>query len=179
MENKYLITLVLGLVLLVTVTAPGCAAPTVSTPSQPEPSVPAASPTPEPTPGPTPVPLPTLAYQRAPKSAEEIQRIGPEELKSLIEGEADIIVVDNNPASAYESGHVPGAVNLPWDLEITSAGDLPKDKLLILYCACAHEEDASDVAMQMIERFGYEKIMLLEGGWLRWVELGYEVEKGG
>ncbi len=61
-------------------------------------------------------------------------------------------------------------------MEIKSPGNLPKDKLLILYCGCAHEEDSSDVAMQLI-KFDYKKIMLLEGGWLRWVELGYPVEK--
>jgi rhodanese-related sulfurtransferase len=113
-----------------------------------------------------------------PKSAEEIQRISPDDLKKLIEGNADIVVVDNQPKGAYDMGRVKGAINLPWDMQIKSAGNLPKDKLLVLYCACTHEEDASDVAMQLITKFDYTKIMLLDGGWMKWVELGYPQEKG-
>jgi len=43
--------------------------------------------------------------------------------------------------------------------------DLPRGKLLILYCGCAHEEDSASVADQLIENFGYEEIKLLTGGY--------------
>lgn len=121
---------------------------------------------------------PTL-IATAPKSPEDVQRIKPELLKALIEGGADIVVVDNQPAEVYALEHVKGAVSLPWDMKIRSPGGLPKDKLLVMYCACAHEEDTGDVAMQLITNFGYKKIALLEGGWNRWMELGYPTEKGG
>ena len=121
--------------------------------------------------------LPTQAA-RAPKSIEDLQRLKPEEVKALIEGGADMIVVDNQPKDAYAAEHVKGAVSFPWETEIPSpANILPKTKLLILYCGCSHEEDSSDVAMQLIKR-GYTKIMLLDGGWNRWIELGYPTEKG-
>lgn len=120
---------------------------------------------------------PTMVAE-IPESADQIQRIKPEALKALIDGGADIVVVDNQPAEAYAMGHIKGAVNLPWEMQIRSLGGLPMNKLLVLYCPCAHEEDASDVAMQLITLFDYQKIMLLEGGWNRWVELGYPTEKG-
>jgi rhodanese-related sulfurtransferase len=110
----------------------------------------------------------------------DIPLVKPEELKKMIdEGRADIVVVDNQPKGAYDMGHIPGAVNFPWATEIRSSGNLPRDKLLILYCACAHEEDATDVANQLIEKFEYEykNIKLLEGGWIQWVKLGYPSEK--
>jgi rhodanese-related sulfurtransferase len=121
------------------------------------------------------VQTPTLVVG-TPRSPKELQRIKPEELKALIDGRADIIVVDNQPEAVYKEGHIKGAINFPWEMEIKSPGNLPRDKLLILYCGCAHEEDSSDVAMQLI-KFDYKRIMLLEGGWLRWVDLGYPVEK--
>lgn len=136
-----------------------------------------ASPTVAPTTAPAALPIPTLASAGIPASYEEIQRISPEELKALIEGGADIVVVDNQPEAGYEMGHIPGAVNFPWAMEIRGPGDLPRDKLLVLYCPCAHEEDAGDIAMQLITRWDYKNIMLLDGGWLRWVELDYPVEK--
>ncbi|MBC7223632.1 MAG: rhodanese-like domain-containing protein [Anaerolineae bacterium] len=114
---------------------------------------------------------------KTPSSYEEIQRISPEELKALIKSGADIVVVDNQPEGAYKMGHIPGAINFPWAMEIPQPTNLPKDKLLVLYCACTHEEDAGDVAMQLITKYGYKNILLLQGGWLRWMELGYPVEK--
>jgi rhodanese-related sulfurtransferase len=109
-------------------------------------------------------------------SAQEIQSIKPEELKKWIESKANIVVVDNQPKGAYDIEHIPGAVNFPWTAQIKAPINLPRNKLLILYCACTHEEDSTDVANQLME-FGYNNIKLLEGGWLRWVELGYPTEK--
>jgi 3-mercaptopyruvate sulfurtransferase SseA len=109
--------------------------------------------------------------------AGEIPRITPEELKKMIESKADIVVVDNQPKGLYDKAHILGAVNLPWAMEIKGPVDLPHDKLLILYCGCAHEEDSADMANQLIEKFGYKEIKLLEGGWSQWLKLGYPIEK--
>jgi rhodanese-related sulfurtransferase len=109
-------------------------------------------------------------------SAQDIQSIKPEELKKLIESKANILVVDNQPKGAYDIEHIPGAVNFPWTAQIKVPVNLPRNILLILYCACSHEEDSTDVASQLME-FGYNNIKILEGGWLRWVELGYPIEK--
>lgn len=143
-------------------------------------SLPADAPTDvpvEPTAERTPLATPTLAV-RSPKSMDDLQRIEPEELQALMESGADIIVVDNQPAESYEQEHIAGAVSFPWAAQIPSPKDLSKKTLLVLYCGCAAEEDSADVAMQLVKR-GYSKLMLLNGGWLRWVELGYPTEKGG
>jgi 3-mercaptopyruvate sulfurtransferase SseA len=110
-------------------------------------------------------------------SAQEVQSIKPEELKKLIESKADILVVDNQPKGAYDMGHIPGAVNFPWAMHIKVPVNLPRNKMLILYCACSHEEDSTDVAEKLMREFGYNSIKVLEGGWLRWVELNYPIEK--
>ena len=110
-------------------------------------------------------------------SAQEVQNIKPEELKELIESKADILVVDNQPKGAYDMGHIPGAVNFPWAPQIKVLVNLPRNKMLILYCACSHEEDSTDMAEKLMREFGYNNMKVLEGGWLRWVELGYPIEK--
>ncbi len=111
--------------------------------------------------------------------AGDIPLIKPEELKKMIdEARTDFVVVDNQPKEAYDMGHIPGAINFPWTMEIKRPGNLPRNKLLILYCACAHEEDSTDVATQLTKKFGYKDVKLLEGGWLQWLKLGYSVEKG-
>jgi 3-mercaptopyruvate sulfurtransferase SseA len=119
----------------------------------------------------------TLVIATSVATAQEIPRIKPEELKKLIENKSDIVVVDNQPKGAYDMEHIPGAINFPWAMQIKSPVNLPRNRLLILYCACSHEEDSTHVADQLIKMFGYKDIKLLEGGWLRWVELGYPVGK--
>lgn len=119
----------IGLVLLLTpcfVILTSCGSAATVTPELT--ATPAATATP--TTAPPALPTPTLASGGVPASYEEIQRLSPEELKALIESGADIVVVDNQPEGAYEMGHIPGAVNFPWAMEITGPGDLPKDKLL-------------------------------------------------
>ncbi len=110
--------------------------------------------------------------------AQDIPQVKPEELKKLIEsGDQSIVIVDVQPKGAYDMGHVKGAINFPWAPTLKSNGDLPKDKTLILYCDCAHEEDSTDVATQLKENYGYMNIKLLDGGWSKWREAGYPMEK--
>jgi rhodanese-related sulfurtransferase len=106
-------------------------------------------------------------------------RVKLEELKEMLESNSDIVVIDTQPKGAYDIGHIPGAINLPWVKEIKFPVTLPRDKPLILYCACGAEEDAIHMASQLLERFGYTNVKILEGGWLKWMERGYTVERTG
>ena len=110
--------------------------------------------------------------------AAEFDHITPDALKKMIEsGEQGFLVVDVQPQGVYKSGHIKGAVNFPWQPDLKSSDSLPKDKVLILYCDCTHEEDATDTAAQLAEKWEYTNIRLLEGGWSGWVKHGYPVEK--
>lgn len=110
--------------------------------------------------------------------AAEPESVTPEELLKLIESKADILVVDVQPKGAYDVGHVPGSINFPWVPQIKNPESiLPKDRDLVLYCACMHDEDSTDLANQLMTKFGYTRVKLLKGGWLKWVELGYPQEK--
>ncbi len=111
--------------------------------------------------------------------AQEFEQVTPEALKKMIEsGDAGIVIVDVQPKGVYDLGHVKGAINFPWAQDIKINGNLPKDKTLILYCDCGHEGgDSLDTGIQLKEKWGYSKIKLLEGGWSKWQQLGYPVEK--
>ena len=140
----------------------------------------------------------TFASALIAASAAEIRYIKAEELKRLIESnDSTILVVDVQPKVAYELGHIKGAVNFPWAMNIEGPGTLPRDKTLILYCDCgpkvdssvifhgltgksdfcSADDDSADVADQLMTKFGYKNIKVLEGGWTRWIQLGYPVEK--
>jgi rhodanese-related sulfurtransferase len=110
-------------------------------------------------------------------SAQEFPEVTPQELKEMIQSRADIVILDNQPKAGYDAGHIPGAISFPWVKEIKSAVAFPHDKPLILYCACDHEEDALHMAALLLEGFEYTNVKVLKGGWLKWIELGYPVEK--
>ncbi len=100
-----------------------------------------------------------------------------EELKKMIDSKApDILVVSNDPQESYDEGHIPGAVSFPWATKLKLPVTLPRNKTLILYCSCAHEEDSTDIA-EKLSQMGYRNIKVLEGGFLKWMELKYPVEK--
>ena len=110
--------------------------------------------------------------------AEDIPQISPDEVKKMIESKkTDFLIVDVQPKGVYDVGHIEGAVNFPWAEDIKSPGKLSKDKLLILYCDCAHEEDSTSTATQLKQKWGYTRVSVLKGGWSGWVKLGYPTQK--
>ena len=70
----------------------------------------------------------------------EVPRITAEALKKLIDEKADIVIVDTRDSLSYETGHIPGAINIYYDpngdpmtREMTLVA-LPANKLIVLYC---------------------------------------------
>jgi len=120
-----------------------------------------------------------LASAVSESSSAEFQHISAGELKKLMESKKDFLLVDAQPKGVYEMGHIKGAVNLPWAKEIKGPVKLPKNKLLVIYCDCSHEEDSIDLASQLVENWDYKSgdIKLLTGGWSGWVKLGYPTQK--
>ncbi len=111
-------------------------------------------------------------------SATEFELIKPEGLKKLIDSKkAGFMIVDTQPKGVYDMGHIKGAISFPWEMDLKKPGKLPKDKTLILYCDCAHEEDSTDVANQLKNKWGYTNLKILEGGWSKWQKLGYPIDK--
>jgi rhodanese-related sulfurtransferase len=112
------------------------------------------------------------------EAGDKNPRVAPEELKSLLDGDADIIVVDTMSPSWYRKGHIIGAINLPWRESLGEPVGLPRTKLLVIYCDCPNEETSADVAEQLTGKLNYENVKVLVGGWSQWVKLGYPTEKG-
>ena len=69
----------------------------------------------------------------ASRPSGEIQRIGPAEAKALLDG-GEALLYDARARSAYDAKHAVGALPLPGGELDALIGEVPKDKLLILYC---------------------------------------------
>ncbi len=101
----------------------------------------------------------------------------PQDLKKAIDEHAtkDIVIVDTSAQPIWEDEHIPGAVDFPYSKNITAPVPLPREKTLVIYCACKDDEDSKDVARQL-SLIGYRKVKVLEGGWFKWLALKYQTE---
>jgi rhodanese-related sulfurtransferase len=95
-------------------------------------------------------------------------------LKMMQDKDTSFVLVDTQPEMAYAQSHVPGAINYPFQERLTPPIPLPRDKTLILYCPCTHDEDSISMAKKLAE-FGYYNVKILEGGWYKWEDLKYPV----
>jgi membrane protein DedA with SNARE-associated domain/rhodanese-related sulfurtransferase len=103
-------------------------------------------------------------------------RIDVAELYSLIEVGAKPIIVDvrSPTARALEPHWIPGAIHVPLEDVARHIKDLPRDRDIILYCACPSEASAARVA-RILMNHGFKKVRPLHGGLDAWVAAGYAV----
>jgi rhodanese-related sulfurtransferase len=123
------------------------------------------------TPGGAPV-LTSVSYS----AAEDFHYVMPEELRKEIEAKADIAILDARDPDDYQKARIKGAMKVVSPKQVQET--LPKDKMIVVYCDCGEEESAKFLA-QTLMRAGYPpgNIRVLKGGWYKWLDLGYPVEK--
>ncbi|HVB87458.1 MAG TPA: rhodanese-like domain-containing protein [Candidatus Dormibacteraeota bacterium] len=97
-------------------------------------------------------------------------------LKLMQQQDANVVLVDTQPASGFADTHIPGAVNYPWVMRIAKFPiSLPRDKTLIFYGSCPN--DTSDTIKQLAE-YGYFNVKVMDGGLYKWESLKYPVVRG-
>jgi membrane protein DedA with SNARE-associated domain/rhodanese-related sulfurtransferase len=103
-------------------------------------------------------------------------RISVTDLYGLIQAGAAPVIVDvrSVTARALEPRWIPGAVHVPLQDVASHLKELPRDREIILYCACPSEATAARVA-KILMNHGFKKVRPLYGGLDAWVAAGYEV----
>ena len=105
-------------------------------------------------------------------------RISVNELSRMMDAGEKPIVLDVRSRAHREidGRRIPGAVHVDLDaLEATLEG-VPRDRDVVVYCACPNEVSAAKVAMQLRER-GVRRVRPLLGGIDAWVLAGFEVDR--
>ena len=109
---------------------------------------------------------------------DDIPRVSIEELKRMMDDGADVVILDTQPRSTYDRGHIMGALSLPWvpELKDTDVQWLSKQKLIITYCDCGPgENDSADLASQLID-LGFANVKVLADPSIRgWKKVGYPI----
>lgn len=100
------------------------------------------------------------------------EQISPDEAKSIMDSEDKYIILDVREQDEYDSGHIPGAILIPYtDIESKAEEILPdKDMQILVYCRSGRR---SKIAAETLSELGYTNIKEF-GGIIDW---NYEVEK--
>ena len=116
---------------------------------------------------------PLAALERMP-----VDEIGPElepgssgrELEAGSSGPGPAQVLDVRELAEYETGHIPGSINVPWhDITGIPAGIDPARRVLVM---CASGQRAGTAA-SLLQRFGAEDVVhVIGGGVPKWGTLG-------
>ena len=87
-----------------------------------------------------------------------IQSPNSEEISEIIQDKS-VTIIDVRTAEEYKTGHVEGAINIPYD-EIENEVNYDKDQTIAVYCRTGVR---SSEAAKTLEKMGYTKIYDLGG----------------
>ena len=102
--------------------------------------------------------------------------LGPHNVKRLLDsGANDCVILDVRTREGYNEGHLPGAMNIPFEELPARMRELPKKKDIIAYCwdvTCI----LCTKAAYVLATKGYRAKEML-GGIAEWKKAGFPVEK--
>jgi phage shock protein E len=84
-----------------------------------------------------------------------------------------LLLLDVRTPAEYAAGHVPGAVNIPYDQLASHLGAIPRDKDVVLYC---HSGRRAGLAAEVLAADGYTRLQHLQGDMQGWQKDGRPVE---
>ena len=89
------------------------------------------------------------------------------------------ILIDARDAGEYAEGHLPGAINIPYDNFVDYQHILdervPYDATIIVYCT-SKTCDLGEKLIRELRLMDYQHVVLYPGGWDAWSEAGYPSE---
>ena len=100
------------------------------------------------------------------------EQISGEDVKRLMDTEADFIIVDARTEEEFNEGHIEGAILIPeYEISERAEKELPnKDQLILVYCRSGRR---SKIASQALADLGYTNVKEF-GGIIDWQ---YEIVK--
>ncbi|ALS59709.1 DedA family protein/thiosulfate sulfurtransferase GlpE [Pandoraea norimbergensis] len=105
-------------------------------------------------------------------------RIGVQTLETWMKDEITPVVIDVRSAArrAIDPFTIPGAIAIEPDDIASKLRDIPRDRRIVVFCACPNEVTAARLAQQLRQQ-GFAEVRPLLGGLDAWRDAGYNVEK--
>jgi rhodanese-related sulfurtransferase len=115
-------------------------------------------------------------------AAPNIESITAEELKAKILKNEQVTIFDVRNSEAYSTSNdrIKGAIHvktrrLKYRLGMEPLKGIPKDRTIITYCSCPHDESAINAAKVLMEA-GFTQVRTLKGGWQEWLKVKGPIE---
>lgn len=80
-----------------------------------------------------------------------------------------IFIVDTRDAAQYAKEHIPGAVNIEWRQAIARRAELPRDRMVVMYC---NSGSLSAQAVFALRLLGHDNVKVLQDGLEGWKKKG-------
>lgn len=105
-----------------------------------------------------------------------IKSVEAEQLKCLLEGDSNKLLIDVRELHEWQTGHIKQACHIPMGVIAEKIVDIAPDKqqAIILQCRSGHR--SMQVAQGLAE-LGYCDVSNVEGGILAWRLAGYPIEQ--
>ena len=105
-----------------------------------------------------------------------IREVSVDDVKKMIDNKEKIIILDVRDSDEFETGSIPGAVNLSRGmLEFKISTKIPdKNAAIIVYCGI---DLRGPLATRTLNEFGYKNAVNINGGLTAWKAAGYPIEK--
>ena len=107
-----------------------------------------------------------------------MQDISRGQLRRLM-SRGEVCLVEVLPEGRYSEGHLPGAINLPFEHKFDMRVEVAvpdKNTPMIVYCASVDCSLAPRAAEQL-DQLGYNKVFDYRAGKQDWLEAGFPLEK--
>src|SRR5512135_2622481 len=80
-----------------------------------------------------------------------------------------VFIVDARDAAQYAKEHIPGAVNIEWRQAVARRAELPKDRMVVVYCNSGSLSAQAVLALRLL---GYDNVKVLQDGFEGWKKKG-------
>lgn len=109
-----------------------------------------------------------------PKAPAEVPSIAPSELSARRASGTAPVVIDVRTPDEYATGHIPGALNIPFDQVADRIAEIDAPNGVALYCMVGPRARKGETALLAA---GYASVLHIEGGLAAWQAAGLPVER--
>lgn len=81
----------------------------------------------------------------------------------------NVMIIDARDAAQYAREHIPGAINIEWRKVPGRRRDIPKDRMVVIYCNTGSLSAQSVFAMRLL---GWDNVKVLQDGIEGWKKKG-------
>jgi hydroxyacylglutathione hydrolase len=116
------------------------------------------------------------AWRSEERPVSRIELVDPGVLAERLEASNGVAVLDVRDADEFASGHIPGAMHVPYGQLMDRLSELPRDRPIAAVCSGGKR---SGLAASLLQREGFDRVIhVARGGVDTWRRLGHPVETG-